>query len=132
MQVLHQEEQLAACLRHCRSVAAALTCELPSCLLHATIYHTAAAPAADLVREFGRWHERGPGNDTNCTDEETATAVHDSYLRTRALEVKFSPLMLLVQLPTLPRGSTIEVQPVCAVHPGADAAVASDSSGAIR
>jgi hypothetical protein len=51
----------------------------------------------------------------------------DSYLKARVLPGSHMSLMLLVELPALPRNVDVELQPMCALHPGLDLPESDDS-----
>jgi hypothetical protein len=131
------QEQLRACYRHCCSVAAALSCETRSSLIAATIFHNDECAPGEPAAAFLELHAASQATpresawvaitaaeahacDVLDDDPHGAAAgapARDSYLRTRPLAQCLKPLCLAVHVPALPKGSTVEVQPVCAVPP---------------
>lgn len=124
-------EQMARCLASCEAVATGLRANFRTGLLAATLYCSSACSAPEVAavrRQLEAHLEGGKRGDSDNDDAETgpdaADLPEDAYLQAPDMSRAVShPQITCIQVPALPRGAAVEVQPLLLAH-------ASDATGA--
>jgi hypothetical protein len=93
-----------------------------------TAYHTLHIPVSHITMALAAWQQKPVADLSESESQETEPeSQNDTYLRCRSIKGLPEALLLFVQLPALPRGVDVELQPMCALHPGTDLLETDDS-----
>jgi hypothetical protein len=127
VQVSSSEEHVARCLRSCAAVATAVGCEVSHDCLALTTFHTAVADPADTATKVQAWWAGMTAG--SCPDEGRNEGNGPSSADVGCEGV---PLHVLLLVPALPKGCSVEIQPLFARGRRRPAPARADSSDGVQ